>query len=78
LDKLANIEAEVIDLAVLKRTGSIPAVAKRVKIIASGTLTRSVRIRGIAVTKGARAAIEAAGGSVEMIEAAQANDNTKQ
>jgi large subunit ribosomal protein L15 len=78
LDKLANIEAEVIDLAVLKRTGSIPAVAKRVKIIASGTLTRSVRIRGIAVTKGARAAIEAAGGSVEMIEATQANDNTKQ
>ncbi|HKH20044.1 MAG TPA: 50S ribosomal protein L15 [Gammaproteobacteria bacterium] len=78
LDKLANIDAEVIDLAVLKRTGSIPAVAKRVKIIASGTLIRSVTIRGIAVTKGARAAIEAAGGSVEMIEATQANDNTKQ
>lgn len=76
LDKLANIDAEIIDFAVLKRAGLIPPGAKRVKIIASGTLGKPVAIRGIAVTKGALSAIEAAGGSVEMIEASLANAGT--
>lgn len=77
LDKLANIDAPVIDLAVLKRERLIPAAAKRVKIIASGTLNKPVSIKGIAVTKGARAAIEAAGGTVEMIEAATVDGESK-
>jgi large subunit ribosomal protein L15 len=71
LDKLAGIDAEVIDLPVLKGAGLIPSTAKRVKIIASGALSKPVSIKGIAVTKGARAAIEAPGGKVGMIEATQ-------
>jgi large subunit ribosomal protein L15 len=65
LHELAGIEADAVDLAVLKAHRLIPRRAVRAKIIASGKLDRPVKLVGIAVTPGARAAIEAAGGSVE-------------
>ncbi|MGH8503132.1 MAG: 50S ribosomal protein L15 [Gammaproteobacteria bacterium] len=64
LDKLNAIDAETIDLNVLKAQGLIAARTTQVKIIASGALNKAVSIKGIAVTRGARAAIEAAGGTV--------------
>ncbi|HZD52914.1 MAG TPA: 50S ribosomal protein L15 [Woeseiaceae bacterium] len=65
LHELALPEADVIDIAALKRAGLVPAMAERVKVIASGKLEKAVKVKGLAVTKGARAAIEAAGGSIE-------------
>lgn len=65
LHELAIPEADVIDMAVLRKAHLIPAQAVRVKVIASGKLEKAVKVKGLAVTKGARAAIEAAGGSIE-------------
>ncbi len=65
LHELANIAGDVVDLAALKKADLISAKIKRVKVIASGDLERALTVRGLAVTKGARAAIEAAGGKVE-------------
>jgi len=65
LHELAKVEADVIDLMALKAANIIPVQADLVKVIASGELTKAVTLRGVAVTKGARAAIEAAGGKVE-------------
>jgi large subunit ribosomal protein L15 len=65
LNELAYVTAEVIDLLALKAAGLIRGDVADVKIIASGTLTRAVTIRGLRVTAGARAAIEAVGGKVE-------------
>ena len=60
-----SLAGEVIDIAGLKRAGVVPQQAKRAKVIASGKLEQAVRLRGIAVTPGARKAIEAAGGTIE-------------
>lgn len=65
LGELGGIEAEVIDLQALIAAGVVPAVTQKAKIFASGEISKAVKIRGVAVTPGARAAIEAAGGSVE-------------
>lgn len=65
LSELRGIDAEVVDLDVLKRKSLVPLEADRVKVILSGTLDEAVRLKGVKVTKGARAAIEAAGGSIE-------------
>ncbi|MCI0401561.1 MAG: 50S ribosomal protein L15 [Gammaproteobacteria bacterium] len=65
LNELAKVGSETIDLAALKRAGLVPHSAKRVKVIVRGTLDKPVALRGIRVTKGARAAIEAAGGKIE-------------
>ena len=65
LDQLSALEAEVVDLAVLKQTGLVGRRARRVKVIATGALTRAVVLRGVIPTRGARAAVEAAGGRVE-------------
>jgi large subunit ribosomal protein L15 len=65
LSDLDRIKAEKIDLAVLKEAGVAPELAKGAKVIVSGKLTRKVVLTGIAVSKGARAAIEAAGGSTD-------------
>ena len=65
LDELEKAAAETIDLNVLKNAGLIPRKIKRVKIIGSGTIGKAVTIKGIRATKGARAAIEAAGGKFE-------------
>ena len=65
LHELNKVEADTIDLAALRAAGLVPATAKRARVFASGELARKVTLRGIKVTRGARAAIEAAGGSVE-------------
>lgn len=65
LDSIAKLEAETIDLAALQAAGLAPHRVHRVKVIASGELAKAVTVAAdIAVTKGARAAIEAAGGKV--------------
>jgi large subunit ribosomal protein L15 len=65
LDTLAAIDADVIDLLTLKSVGAVPENTLRVKVINSGELTKSVTIKGMALTAGAKAAVEAAGGKVE-------------
>ncbi len=62
LAKLAA--AEVIDLAVLKAANVVPAFASKAKVILSGALDQPVTLRGLALTKGARAAVLAAGGTI--------------
>jgi large subunit ribosomal protein L15 len=65
LGELGKISADVVDLAALKACNVVRHDMVRARIILSGTIERPVTVRGIAVTKGARAAIEAAGGKVE-------------
>ena len=65
LHELARIEAEVIDLAALLKAGVVPAGTERAKVVLSGELKKAVTLKGVAATKGARAAIEAAGGRIE-------------
>lgn len=65
LGSLAKIDADVITPEVLKAHKLAPAKAKRIKVFLSGQLTRAVTLKGVNVSKGALAAIEAAGGGVE-------------
>lgn len=65
LHELAKVEADVVDLEALKKAGVVPATAERAKVVLSGEIARAVTLRGVAATKGARAAIEAAGGKIE-------------
>ena len=65
LHELALPTDDVIDILILKKARLVPANTSKVKVILSGTLDKAVKIKGLAVTKGARAAIEAAGGSIE-------------
>ena len=65
LSELAGIEADVIDLQVLKDADIISDVIKNAKVILSGEISKSVTLKGLKATKGAQAAIEAAGGKVE-------------
>ncbi|MTI64906.1 50S ribosomal protein L15 [Methylophaga sp.] len=65
LDTLANIESDVIDLLALKAAGAVAENTLRVKVINSGEIASAVNLKGIAVTAGAKKAIEAAGGKVE-------------
>ena len=65
LNELNNVEANPIDLIALQAAGLVRHHTQTVKIILSGALTKAVTIKGLGVTKGARAAIEAAGGKVE-------------
>lgn len=62
--ELNAIEADVIDLLILKQAGVVPMQATSVKVFLSGDVSRAVKLAGVAATKGARAAIEAAGGSL--------------
>jgi len=64
LSELQKLGAEEIDLMVLKQAGVISILAIDARVIRSGEISRKVSVRGIGVTKGAKAAIEAAGGSV--------------
>ncbi|MEF9995155.1 MAG: 50S ribosomal protein L15 [Burkholderiaceae bacterium] len=64
LSDLERIAVDEIDLAVLKQAGVVSILAIDARVILSGELTRKVSVRGVAVTKGAKAAIEAAGGAV--------------
>ena len=65
LHELNNIDADVIDLEALKEANLINKSIQRVKVMVSGKLEKAVTLKGIRVTKGAREAIEAAGGKVE-------------
>ncbi len=65
LHELELPEVDVIDIDSLKKADLIPAHTEKVKVIKSGEITKAVRIRGLAVTRGARTAIEAAGGTIE-------------
>ena len=65
LGELAKVDGDVIDLAALRKAGVIFFAIKRAKVIASGTIEKAVTLKGLMVTKGARAAIESAGGKVE-------------
>jgi large subunit ribosomal protein L15 len=65
LSELKYVEGGVVDLLALRNAGLIAADVRQVKIIATGKVEAPLTIRGVAITQGARAAIEAAGGSVE-------------
>ncbi len=64
LSEIDRLDADVIDLAVLKQAGLVARHIKTAKVILSGEINRPVTIQGLPVTKGAKAAIEAAGGKV--------------
>ena len=65
LHELAIPTDDVIDMDCLKKLHLVPATVTKVKVIKSGEIDKAVKISGLAVTKGARAAIEAAGGTIE-------------
>ena len=64
LYELATVGVDEIDLLVLKQAGIVSGAARAAKIYLAGEIGKAVKLRGIAVTKGARAAIEAAGGTI--------------
>ena len=65
LGELAKVAGELIDLAALLKAQVVPAGTERAKVVLSGEIKKAVTLKGVAVTKGARAAIEAAGGKIE-------------
>ena len=65
LSELNLLAVNEIDVLVLKQAGLVPTTVSNVKVIASGELSKAVVLKGIKATKGAKAAIEAAGGKVE-------------
>jgi large subunit ribosomal protein L15 len=64
LSDLARLPVDDIDLLALKAAGVVPSMAKSAKVIKTGKLDKAVKLTGIGATQGAKAAIEAAGGSV--------------
>lgn len=68
LNELQALESTEISLAVLKQAGVVPGLALRAKVILSGKIEKSVKLVDVMATKGAKAAIEAAGGSVAAAE----------
>ena len=65
LNELLKVEGDVIDLEGLIKAGVVPVTTERAKVVLSGEITKAVTLKGVAATKGARAAIEAAGGKIE-------------
>ena len=65
LQELNYLDAGLIDLAALRKANLITADVKRVKVFLSGEIKQAMTLKGIKVTKGAKAAIEAAGGKIE-------------
>ena len=65
LSEIDKLCVDKVDLAALKEAGVVPRRALGAKVILSGKINRAVKLQGVKVSKGARAAIEAAGGSVE-------------
>ena len=65
LSEVASVEADVIDVQALIDADLLKGTMKRAKVILSGKIEKAVNLKGIRATKGARAAIEAAGGSIE-------------
>jgi large subunit ribosomal protein L15 len=71
LSDLQRLQSDTVDLAALKAAGVVPQPALRAKVILAGEIKRKVALKGLLASKGARAAIEAAGGSVELPAPAQ-------
>ncbi len=71
LNELAKIESGDVNVAALIEAGVVPLQTKTVKIILSGTVEKAVKVSGCRVTKGARSAIEAAGGSITDVPSAE-------
>jgi large subunit ribosomal protein L15 len=67
LDELAKVDGAVIDLDALKKANIIPTFADQAKVVLSGEIKKAVTLKGIGATKGAREAIEKAGGTVEAL-----------
>ncbi|WP_456378457.1 50S ribosomal protein L15 [Thiolapillus sp.] len=65
LDELGKVSGDVVDMNALYEADILPRTMKRGKVILSGEIERAVTVKGLRATKGARAAIEAAGGKVE-------------
>ena len=65
LGELAKVDGDQVDLDALKKANVLKRSVKRARLVLSGSIDRAVTVKGIKVTKGARAAIEAAGGRVE-------------
>jgi len=65
LSELNKVDGEIVDIAALRSAGIINNSIERAKVFASGEVTKAVTLKGVGATKGARAAIEAAGGKVE-------------
>ena len=65
LYKLDSVTVDVVDFDALKAAGLVEKRAERAKIVKKGEIKRAIKLKGVAVTAGAKAAIEAAGGSVE-------------
>ncbi len=65
LNEIAKVEGEVVTIDTLKQAGLLVNTVKFAKVVLSGEISRSVTVQGLRVTKGARAAIEAAGGKIE-------------
>jgi large subunit ribosomal protein L15 len=64
LNDLQRLALDEVDLPTLKKAGLVPEIARVVKVVKTGELARKVALKGIGATAGAKAAIEAAGGSV--------------
>ena len=68
LSEIDRLPVDEIDLLVLKQAGVIPAGSLSAKVFLSGKISRKVTLRGIGITAGAKAAVEAAGGVVEPVQ----------
>lgn len=64
LSDLQNMPVDTIDLLALKQAGLVPARSLTAKVVMAGEIKRAVKLQGLSLTKGARAAVEAAGGSI--------------
>lgn len=67
LDELAKIDGTVVDIETLKKANIIPTFADRAKVVLSGEIKKAYSLKGVGATKGAKEAIEKAGGSVEAL-----------
>jgi large subunit ribosomal protein L15 len=67
LDELAKLEGTVVDIEALRKANIIPTFADRAKVVLSGEIKKAYTLKGIGATKGAKEAIEKAGGTVEAL-----------
>ena len=65
LSEIAQVDGDLVELSTLQAAGIVTKGTKTVKVIKSGEITRAITVKGVGVTKGAREAIEAAGGKIE-------------
>ena len=65
LTEIAKVDGDVVDMQTLEKANMVQGTMKRAKVILSGSIDRPLTLKGIKATKGAREAIEAAGGKIE-------------